>query len=110
MHVLATHRWPGNTRELRNVIERAVLLCDKDHIEMEHLPPNLTKELHLHSIGDLVPLEIIEGIHLRSVLATTGTIKGAAAILGINPSTLSRRLKRADSGEESAATAIWETL
>ena len=103
MHVLASHAWPGNTRELRNVIERAVLLCDKDFIELEHLPPNLTKGLQLHSIGDLVPLEIIEGMHLRSVLATTGTIKGAAAILGINASTLSRRLKRADSGEESVA-------
>ncbi len=98
MHVLTCHTWPGNTRELRNVIERAVFLCDKDYIEMEHLPPNLTKEHRRHSIGDLVPLEIIEEMHLRGVFATTGTIKGAAAILGINPSTLSRRLKRRNGG------------
>jgi NtrC-family two-component system response regulator AlgB len=113
MHVLATHTWPGNTRELRNVIERAVLLCDKDYIELEHLPPNLMLEERAHSVGDLVPLETIEEMHIRSVLATTGTIKGAAAVLGINPSTLSRRLKRgdpgADSGGESGGEASDET-
>ena len=106
MHVLASHNWPGNTRELRNVIERAVLLCDKDYIELDHLPANLLQEERAHSVGDLVPLETIEEMHIRSVLAITGTIKGAAAVLRINPSTLSRRLKRGDpDGEASDETA-----
>ena len=99
LNVLASHSWPGNTRELRNVIERAVLLCDKDFIGVEHLPSNLLTEDRGHAVGDLVSLETIEEMHIRSVLATTGTIKGAAAVLRINPSTLSRRLKRSDSGE-----------
>jgi transcriptional regulator with GAF, ATPase, and Fis domain len=38
MQTLITYQWPGNIRELRNVIERAVLLCDSDRITREHLP------------------------------------------------------------------------
>jgi len=40
--VLESYDWPGNIRELRNVIERAVLLCDGSSIEPAHLPPKLT--------------------------------------------------------------------
>jgi two-component system response regulator AtoC len=40
--VLESYDWPGNIRELRNVIERAVLLCDGPRIEPAHLPPKLT--------------------------------------------------------------------
>src|SRR5262249_39850507 len=39
---LLAHRWPGNIRELRNVVERAVLLCGRGEIRTEHL------HLHLH--------------------------------------------------------------
>jgi NtrC-family two-component system response regulator AlgB len=110
MHALRKHAWPGNTRELRNVMERAVLLCDADMVGPQHLPPNLLSERQAHSIGDLVPLEKIEGMHIRSVLSSAGTIKGAAAILGINPSTLARWLKRTEAegdqgGGDAAAPA-----
>jgi NtrC-family two-component system response regulator AlgB len=96
MHALCLYTWPGNARELRNVIERAVLLCQGDQLTCEHLPPNLLRGESGYSIGDLVPLETIEGMHIRRVLDTTGTIKGAAAVLGINPSTVARWLRRAD--------------
>jgi two-component system, NtrC family, response regulator AtoC len=39
--LLASHPWPGNIRELENVIERAVLFCDKQRIAAEHLPPEV---------------------------------------------------------------------
>ena len=39
--LLATHPWPGNIRELENVIERAVLFCDKSSVAPEHLPPEV---------------------------------------------------------------------
>ncbi len=39
--VLQMHRWPGNTRELRNVVERAVLACQGEWIGLEHLPVDL---------------------------------------------------------------------
>ncbi len=94
MHLLTRHSWPGNARELRNVIERAVLLCDANQLGVEHLPHNLLRDTRSFSIGDLVPLEAVESMHIRSVLASTGTIKGAAAVLRINASTIARRLKR----------------
>jgi NtrC-family two-component system response regulator AlgB len=103
MHALCRHDWPGNSRELRNVIERSVLLCGGDFIGLEDLPPNLLKEERPYSLGDLVPLETIEEIHIRGVLATTGTIKGAAAVLGINPSTVARRLKRDEETDQAPA-------
>jgi NtrC-family two-component system response regulator AlgB len=107
MHALCRHNWPGNSRELRNVIERSVLLCRGDFVGLEDLPPNLVKEDRAYSLGDLVPLETIEEMHIRGVLASTGTIKGAAAVLRINPSTVARRLKREEEiGEaQDAATA-----
>ena len=41
MAVLAGHAWPGNIRELKNAIERAVVLCDGDEVLVEDLPPDL---------------------------------------------------------------------
>jgi DNA-binding NtrC family response regulator len=39
IEALGKHNWPGNIRELRNVIERAMLFCDEDSIDLQHLPP-----------------------------------------------------------------------
>jgi NtrC-family two-component system response regulator AlgB len=94
LHALATHTWPGNQRELRNLIERAVILCQGDVIETKHFPPNFLAASSTYMPGDLVPLDTIEDLHIRGVLAATGTVKGAAAVLGINYSTLWRRLKK----------------
>ena len=41
MRALVTHHWPGNIRELRNIIERAMLFCDEEAIDLPHLPPEL---------------------------------------------------------------------
>jgi len=43
MQALMSHRWPGNIRELRNVIERAMLFCDEASIDIQHLPPELAR-------------------------------------------------------------------
>jgi two-component system response regulator AtoC len=43
MEVLMNHPWPGNIRELRNVIERAMLFCDECSIDLPHLPAELIK-------------------------------------------------------------------
>jgi transcriptional regulator with PAS, ATPase and Fis domain len=42
MQALLAHQWPGNIRELRNVIERAMLFCDGPRIDLPHLPAELT--------------------------------------------------------------------
>jgi two-component system, NtrC family, response regulator AtoC len=39
MQALMAHNWPGNIRELRNIIERAMLFCDEEAIDLPHLPP-----------------------------------------------------------------------
>jgi two-component system, NtrC family, response regulator AlgB len=100
--VLKIHKWPGNSRELRNVIERAVLACESDLIGLEHLPADLmnvtstNKETSAgaYQVGDLVPLKLIEEAHIQKVLISTKTLRRAAAVLGVNASALCRRLKR----------------
>jgi NtrC-family two-component system response regulator AlgB len=94
MKVLSQYRWPGNVRELRNIIERAVLLCRGDRIDVEQFPPNMLNSAQAYGLGDLVSLETIEQVHVRQVLQSAGSIKGAASILGINEKTLRIWLKR----------------
>jgi NtrC-family two-component system response regulator AlgB len=94
MNALRKYPWPGNTRELRNLIERAVMLCRSEHIGLEHFPPNLLNAPAKFGIGDLVPLDTIEDLHIQRVLDSTGSIKGAAAVLGIGVSTMVRWMKR----------------
>jgi NtrC-family two-component system response regulator AlgB len=104
VYVLSSHSWPGNARELRNVVERAVLMCERDTIDLEHLPPNLITtgangkhvDFGRYQIGDLVPLEVIEEMHIRRVLASAKTLRRAAAVLGVNASALCRKMKRLD--------------
>lgn len=92
--VLNKHSWPGNVRELRNVVERAVIMCKSDSIDLEQLPPNLLSVPTAVSIGDLVPMETVQDMHIRGVVASTKSIRTAAAILGMHPDTIVRRLKR----------------
>lgn len=95
MNALRKYPWPGNTRELRNLIERAVILCQTDEIGVKHFPPNLLSCATNYGIGDLVPLDTIEDLHIQRVLDSTGSIKGAATVLGIGISTMVRWMKRA---------------
>jgi NtrC-family two-component system response regulator AlgB len=94
MAALEKHGWPGNVRELRNVVERAVLVCKQDEIGVEHLPSNLLNSPCNYTIGDLVPLEVIQDLHIRKVVSSTRTIASAANILGVHSATIIRRMKR----------------
>jgi two-component system, NtrC family, response regulator AlgB len=94
LNALQNHAWPGNHRELRNLIERAVILSQGDFIEVSHFPPDFSNSSPAYQPGDLVPLGTIEDLHIRGVMAAAGTVKGAASILGINYSTLWRRLRK----------------
>jgi len=92
---LKTYAWPGNLRELRNVIERAVILSSGQALTMRDLPP----ELQMGSgpvlePGDRVTLEELEEVHLRSVLARTESLQQAAHILGIDNATLYRKRRK----------------
>jgi NtrC-family two-component system response regulator AlgB len=85
--------WPGNLRELRNVIERAVILSEGPEVGLEDLG-HLKESTPEPSIGGSATLEEIENEHIRRVLANSRTVDEAAATLGIDPATLYRRKKK----------------
>lgn len=93
------YSWPGNLRELRNVIERAVILANGDVIDVEDLPEkfsSLTQENGAHGVhvGAKISLADLENEHISRVLRQAGTMEEAAKILGIDPATLYRKRKR----------------
>jgi DNA-binding NtrC family response regulator len=97
MRRLVAYRWPGNARELANVIERAVVLSDHDTLLPEDfdVPKNGGVEALLaESSGSNIPLDQLERVYVRRVLEAHGGNKaGAARVLGINRRTLYRKLK-----------------
>jgi len=94
LQMMRQHAWPGNLRELRNVIERASILCRSDRIGREYLPGGFSHGESTPAVGNLVSLEMIEEEHIRRVLASTGSLQEAARILGIDQATLWRRRKQ----------------
>jgi NtrC-family two-component system response regulator AlgB len=103
LYMLNQHSWPGNARELRNVIERAVLVCGSDCIGVEHLPPNLLNSQANIALGDMVPLSDVEETHIRRVVANCRSLRQAASILGIDAGTLCRRMRRYGAGDDQPA-------
>ena len=94
MSLLKSYPWPGNIRELRNIVERAVILCEGNRISVDHLPENMHTTYTAIRIGDPVPLDKIEEEHIRRVLASTRSLQEAADLLGIDQATLWRRRKQ----------------
>ncbi|MFZ2313090.1 MAG: sigma 54-interacting transcriptional regulator [Methylobacter sp.] len=94
---LCRYDWPGNIRELRNVIERAVILA-KGPILKIALPVDGLGTVAMSSTPSLVSLEEVEREHILYVLDACGwRVRGqggAAAILGLNPNTLESRMAR----------------
>jgi len=90
---LMSHAWPGNVRQLRNTIERAVILGGSERIDLPDLPDNIVPTAGTPSIGDKVPLSTIEELHIRRVMANTSSLQEAADVLGIDQATLWRRRK-----------------
>jgi DNA-binding NtrC family response regulator len=96
MHALINHEWRGNIRELQNAIERAVALAD-DRIERRHLPQKVQDAQggYRDLTGRIITLEEIERRHILETLDLVGDDKTqAATLLGIDLSTLYRKLKR----------------
>jgi NtrC-family two-component system response regulator AlgB len=92
---IARHSWPGNVRELRNAIERGVILTQGPLIGLADLPGQIgAPPATVSVLGRDATLEQVEAEHIRRVLASTPTMEEAAALLGIDPSTLYRKRKR----------------
>ncbi len=95
---LQEYSWPGNVRELQNIIERAAILCGDGKILPHHLPNsilNKSNEPFDSILKDNATLEQIEQAYIEHILIkTNGNKTKAAEILGINTSTLWRKMKK----------------
>jgi len=93
---LCSYAWPGNIRELRNVIERAVILSTSPVLKITL--PTETMRSETPEKSALASLAEIERGHILQILQTTGwRVRGeggAAVILGLNPSTLESRMSK----------------
>ena len=116
MDLLLRYPWPGNIRELQNVIERGVALCQGQVLQLG--PDLLPLERHLGEIQEVTParpaesagsslisMEDMERRHILTVLQKTDGIidgpRGAAKILDLHPNTLRSRMKKLGIGRAS---------
>lgn len=94
---LLSYPWPGNIRELRNTIERASILWPAQIIEPEALPDRMVAHAQAGpSLGGNCSLEELEREHIRRVLLRCKTQEEAAAVLGIDSSTLWRKRRKTE--------------
>ncbi len=91
---LRHYPWPGNLRELRNAIERAVILGAGPRIEVSHLSEIVAVGGPTVEVGGTVTLARLEDEHIRRVLARTARLEDAAEVLGIDVATLYRKRRR----------------
>jgi len=97
LSLLMAHHWPGNIRELENVIERAFILCHKGYIGIGHLPEELTAhsaagglDSDARSVHDILDAQAIRAALERNAFNRLA----AAKELGIHKTTLFRRMKK----------------
>ena len=97
--VLQAHHWPGNIRELENVIERGVILCKGDLLTTKFLPPGLTHSVSAPEPGQVLPLRKALEIPEREIIERTLRSHGwnrqeTAAALMINRTTLFNKMRK----------------
>jgi len=92
MSAFGGYPWPGNLRELRNVIERAVILAPGARIELSDLPDEFaSNRKQAVTVGSRATLDELEAEHIKRILATSRNLDEAAGTLGIDPATLYRK-------------------
>ncbi len=91
----AGYPWPGNLRELRNVIERAVILAAGEIIELADLPDQFHGPADPDiAVGARVTVDALEAEHIRRILVSARNLDEAARTLGIDPATLYRKRQK----------------
>jgi two-component system, NtrC family, response regulator AlgB len=99
---IRAYGWPGNLRELRNAIERAVILARGERLSPEDFPAELrgqnggmtAADEPVPQVGSLISLEKLEEAHLRQILGRISSLTEASDILGIDQATLYRKRKK----------------
>lgn len=98
LNYLKNYSWPGNIRELENVLTQAAILAHSDVLELGNIPvlPGITHPKGLSNFGeDLLPMHKIEKIHIHKILEATHWNKvRASEILEITRPTLNNKIKR----------------
>ena len=98
LEVLRTYRWPGNIRELRNAVERAMLLADEEWLMPEHFPMNVGRRSSGQAFGlpeEGVSLESVERMLVLQALERTGwNHTRAATLLGLNRDQIRYRIEK----------------
>ncbi|MBN2284274.1 MAG: sigma 54-interacting transcriptional regulator [Deltaproteobacteria bacterium] len=96
--MLCHYNWPGNVRELANVIERLVVVTSDSIIYPHHLPLEFCEKVRYDTLsGDVTLKEHLEKVEMaviRNAVEKYGSARKAAPHLGIDPSTLTRKLKK----------------
>jgi DNA-binding NtrC family response regulator len=95
MRTLRNHIWKGGIRELENVIERALILCEGDYITIDDLPPNMAAaEINTETPDALKnAIAFYEKIHIEKIIQKTAGNKGEAAkLMKISLSSLYRKM------------------
>ncbi len=99
MSILTGYEWPGNIRQLRNAIRTMVVMCDRDRIDVQDIPPEIAQRRQL--MGASAPANLA-GVSLNelekkaivdTLARTQGNREKAARILGIGERTLYRKIK-----------------
>ncbi len=99
-NILKSYRWPGNIRQLRNSVRTMVVMCDRNRIDVQDIPPEINQVRQLggetSSPSQLagISLDDLEKEAIAQTLAKTdGNRERAAKILGIGERTLYRKIK-----------------
>jgi two-component system response regulator HydG len=103
MRVLCGYEWPGNIRQLKNVIRTMVVMCDRDKVDIRDLPPEIAQRRQLTGatepaagLGSISLNELERKAIVDTLARTEGNREKAAKILGIGERTLYRKLKQYD--------------
>ena len=100
MSILLAYEWPGNIRQLKNVIRTMIVMCDRDKIDVQDIPPDIAQRRQLTGVS--VPPASLAGVSLNelekkaiidTLARTEGNREKAAKILGIGERTLYRKIK-----------------
>lgn len=106
LQVLHEYHWPGNIRELRNILERAIILCDGDEIRPEHLPREMVSRAAQHVPSADLPVamqgldlkvavsQVEEHLIRKAMEASENNQSKAAAMLGVSRDELRHRLHK----------------